>query len=112
MGYNFRGLFMADERSISMSEFKTVVEGFQSGLQKITEIVLDTRADVQVLKAKLNTVESDLSLVKLDLHSVKKQVAYLHEGQTEIKNLLKQKANQSDLAKLKKQVADLKNKVA
>jgi hypothetical protein len=46
----------------------------------------------------------------VDSHS--KQIALLHEGQTGIKNSLKQKPTQDDFSKLEMRVAKLENKVA
>ena len=42
---------MPEERGISMSEFKTVVESFQSDLKKVAEAVLDVRAGMGAIKA-------------------------------------------------------------
>ena len=46
----------------------------------------------------------------VDVHGLKGQVALLHEGQTEIKNSLKQKVDRDEFAALEMRVARLENK--
>jgi len=121
---------MTDERGISMSEFKTVVESFQSDLKKVVEVVLDLRTGVETVKSDVRknqqdvqqlrlemkagfySVNEQLSTVKEQITAVKEQIGLLHEGQTETKNLLKQKADQAEFANLEMRVARLENKVA
>jgi hypothetical protein len=114
---------MADERGISMSEFKTVVENFQSDLKKVVEVVLDLRAGLDAVKSDLGKHQQDTQQLRLEMKAgflsvndqfsmMKEQIGLLHEGQTETKNLLKQKVDQSEFANLEMRVTRLENKVA
>jgi hypothetical protein len=104
---------MTDERGISMSEFKTVVESFQSDLKKVTEVVLDVREGMDAMKSKTQQDMQRLRLeMKAEFHIVKEQIGLLHEGMTETKNLLKQKADQAEFANLEMRVTRLENKMA
>jgi hypothetical protein len=83
---------MSDEKVINLTEFKVVMEGVDSKLRKIIE-VMDHRFEV-----------------------LQEQVGLLHEGQTEIKAELraglKDKVADHDFAKLEKRVARLERKTA
>jgi BMFP domain-containing protein YqiC len=93
---------MSEDRGISMSEFKMVVESFHSDLKKISEVVQHIHSQVQ----------NGFQGVNEQLASVKEQIAVLHVGQTEIKHALKRKVDQDDFDKLETRVTTLENKVA
>ena len=57
------------------------------------------------MKEQISHMEGQVSLMR-------EQIGFLHEGQTEMKNLLKQKADQADFAGLEMRVTRLENKVA
>ena len=88
---------MREEGRITMSEFKTVVERFEANQKKILE-VMDHRFD----------------RLQKDVHSMKHEIALLHEGQTEIKaelrTGLKDRVTYQDFNKLEKRVARLEMK--
>lgn len=90
---------MTEERGISMSEFKTVVEFFRSDLKKV----------VEVMNHRFDKVETDI-------RTVKQEIALLHEGQTEIKadlrTSLKERVTYQDFNKLEKRVSRLERKTA
>ncbi len=107
---------MNEEGSITMSEFKTVIESFQSDIKKLAEGMQHgfevvnaelsyVKADIRELKEKTDRVE-----VKIDSHT--EQIARLQEDVTDIKNSLKLKADREEFAKLEMRVTKLENKVA
>lgn len=93
---------MSGEPVISMNEFKTVVESFQSDLKKVSEAI-------QSVQSKMN---DGFQYMHEQFGSLKEQVALLHEGQTEIKNDLKQKVDRDEFGRLELRVARLENKAA
>jgi uncharacterized protein YllA (UPF0747 family) len=122
--------YKSEERSITMMQFKSVVEDFKSDLKRITEVMLHefgaVKTDIQYLKNKVDSHSTQLQYLKhnVDSHSEllqnlkikadshSEQIALLHEGQTEIKNILKQKPGQDEFGKLEMRVAKLESKVA
>ncbi len=114
---------MNEEGSITMSEFKTVIEGFQSDIKKLAEATqfgFETmnaefryvKADIRELKEKVDRldVKTDQLSTKSDSHA--EQIALLHEDVTDIKNSLKLKVDREEFAKLEMRVTKLENKVA
>jgi methyl-accepting chemotaxis protein len=93
---------MAEKKVMTLSEFKTVVESFQSDLKKMSEAI-------QSVQSK---VDHGFQYMHEQFTSVKEQVALLHEGQTEIKNELKQKVSRDEFSRLELRVAKLENKAA
>jgi hypothetical protein len=93
---------MSEGRGISMSEFKTVVEGFRSDMKRVVEVV----------NHRFDQSDKRMERMEGDIHSMKEQVALLHEGQTEIKMELKKKVSYDDFEKLELRVARLESKVA
>lgn len=89
---------MPEEPKITMLEFKTVVESFESKLKTISE--------------GIGTIQTSQVEMKGEFHSVKEQIALLHVGQTEIKHMLTRKADQDNVDRLEMRVAKLESKVA
>jgi hypothetical protein len=99
-----------------MTQFKTVVESFQSDIKRLAEAMqlgFETmnaefryvKADIRELKDKTDRLE-----VKADAHTG--QFARLQEDVTEIKNSLKLKVDREEFGKLEMRVTKLENKVA
>jgi hypothetical protein len=90
---------MNEERGISMNEFKTMFESIQSSIKAV----------VEVMNHRFDRLEKDM-------HTVKTEIALLHEGQTEIKaelrSGLKERVTYQDFNKLDKRVARLERKTA
>lgn len=90
---------MNEEGKITMTQFKTVVEDFNSKLQSV----------IEVMQHGFTKLEA-----KIDSHS--EQIAILVEGQTEIKaelrSSLKERVTYQDFNKLNKRVARLERKTA
>lgn len=88
---------MSDEKVITLTEFKVLMESIESKFKKIMEVMdfrfrkVDERFDVMA-----------------------EQIGLLHEGQTELKAELraglKDKVSYGDFAKLEKRVARLERK--
>ncbi|NTV51618.1 MAG: hypothetical protein HGA76_01190 [Candidatus Firestonebacteria bacterium] len=93
---------MTEEKVITVSGFKTVMEEVNSNIKKV----------VEVMQFNFKKMDGRFDKVETDLASVKEQIGLLHEGQTEIKGELKQKADGRELSKLEKRVARLEHKVA
>ena len=64
------------------------------------------------MRVGFEKVDARFTKVEADIYSLKEQVALLHEGQTEIKNELKQKVGQAEFGRLEMRVAKLENKAA
>ncbi len=114
---------MTEEGRITMTEFKTVVEGFRSDIKKVVEAMnhgfekvgkemQSTRKDIQGLKSDNQVLKIDVKTLKTDMHSVKEQIGLLLEGQTEIRAGLKERVTIRDFAKLDKRVTRLEKKIA
>lgn len=121
---------MSEEQGISMSEFKMVVESFQSDLKKVSEVIqhnhTQVQGDLRVLKTDVASLKTDVGYLKSEVGSLKNQVGYLtdqvgsikeqigilHEGQTEIKQSLKQHVTRDEFDKLEMRMTKLENKVA
>jgi chromosome segregation ATPase len=118
---------MNEERGISMSEFKTVLESLRSDIKKVVEVMNHQfekmGADIHVMKGDISSLKinglalkSDVQSLKTDMHTVKEEIALLHEGQTEIKaelrSSLKEKVTYQDFNKLEKRVSRLERKTA
>ena len=93
---------MTEEKVITLSEFKTVIDEVNSNIKKV----------VEVMQFNFKKVDGRFDKIEADIQSVKQQIGLLHEGQTEIKSELRQKADRSELAKLEKRLARLEHKVA
>lgn len=100
---------MTDERGISMSEFKTVVESFQSDLKKVTEVMVyrfdrvDERMDrmdgrmnrmegrMDQIDGHMNRMEGRMDKTEGSLHAIKEHTGILtievHEIKTEVLSL-------------------------
>ncbi|MCK5240965.1 hypothetical protein KAR34_00815 [bacterium] len=121
---------MKEKKVITLSEFKTVVEDIKSDIKRVTEVMLHEfgvakeertvlkeqmgilTVAVNVLKTDVSTLKTDVSILKTDVSTLKEQSVLLHEGQTEIKNELKQKVGRDEFAKLEVRVARLESKAA
>lgn len=93
---------MSEKKVISMSEFKTVIEGFRSDIKKMSEVMMH----------EFQVGREDRGAMKGQMESVKEQIALLHEGQTTIKSELKEKVAREEFSQLEMRVAKLENKVA
>jgi uncharacterized coiled-coil protein SlyX len=107
---------MSEERGISMSEFKTVVESFKDGQKKIIE-VMNHRFDklegtVDKLENRMDGLEGRMDRMEKDHRSMKEQMGLILEVQTEIKTEFKNKVDRDEFSKLEKRVARLERKVA
>jgi len=111
---------MADEKVITLREFKVVMEGVDSKLRKIVE-VMDFRfgkIDERFGKIDEQFGKIDEKFNKIDerFDVLEEQIGLLHEGQTEIRAELraglKDKVSYSDFTKLEKRVARLEHKSA
>jgi predicted nucleic acid-binding Zn-ribbon protein len=104
---------MAEEWGITMSEFKTVVESFRSDLKKVVEVI-NHRFDK--MENEISGLKGDASSLKTDMRTVKQEIAFLHEGQTEIKaelrTSLKERVTYQDFNNLEKRVSRLERKTA
>ena len=100
---------MTEEKVITLSEFKTVIDEVNSNIKKVVEVM---QFNFGKVNGRLDTMDGRFDRVEADIHSIKHQIGLLHEGQTEIKSELKQKADRSELAKLEKRLARLERKVA
>jgi chromosome segregation ATPase len=114
---------MDEEGKITMTQFKTVVENFNSKLQSVVEVVQHGFAK---LEAKIDSHSEQIAILVEGQTSLKwqvdslvkgqtehsRQIALLHEGQTEIKDLLKSKADREEFNGLEARVVKLENKVA
>jgi chromosome segregation ATPase len=125
---------MTDERSISMNQFQTVVEEFQSNLSKVVDGILglnekmdaefklvkhqigDLQEQVFELRHDTNQLKEGMAELRNELRhetgQLKEQIGLLHEGQTEIKLSLQTKTDREELANLERRVTRLENKVA
>lgn len=128
---------MSEEPKITMNEFRTIVEEFRSEQKKLAEYVLhidkkmndgfekmekrfdhvDRRfdivnAEISSLKTDVSILKTDVSALKTNMDSLQERVDVLHEGQTEIKDSLKQKIGREEFDGLEKRVARVENKVA
>lgn len=86
---------MPKKKVIPLNEFKVVIEDIKTDIHKVVEVM-----------------QAEFKIVKSDIRSMKEQIALLHEGQTEIKNLLKQKVDRDEFARLEMRVAKLENRAA
>jgi hypothetical protein len=128
---------MEEEGKITMTEFKTVVEGFHSEIKKIIEVmqhrfgVVDTKLEIvgkrldkhdtqfvliqqkfDKIDRRFDQVDQTMGDMQTDIHSIKEQGKLLHEGHVEIKAELKRKVSEDEFEKLEKRVARLESKVA
>ena len=107
---------MEEEGKITMTEFKTVVERFEDNQKKIVE-VMNHRFDrmegrMDRMETDITTIKGDITVMKGGIHSLKHEVALLHEGQTAIRADLRKKVSYDDFEMLEKRVTRLENKVA
>jgi chromosome segregation ATPase len=111
---------MAEERGITMNEFKIVTESFKLEIKKTIEVV-NQRFDkvdreINDLKSDVRSLKNNVLILKTDMHTVKEEIALLHEGQTEIKaelrSSLKERVTYQDFNNLDKRVARLERKTA
>lgn len=86
---------MPKKKVITLNEFKVVIEDIKTDIRKVTEVM-----------------QAEFKIVKSDIRTIKEQIALLHEGQTEIKNNLKQKVDRDEFARLEMRVAKLENRAA
>ncbi len=93
---------MPEEPKITMSEFKTVMESIRTDFKGFSE-------SLAAMDTKIN---AGFQRMDEQFTSVREQIALLHEGQTEIKNELKQKVDRQEFSNLEKRVARLESKVA
>jgi hypothetical protein len=103
---------MPEEPKITMTEFKTVIEGIHSEIKRVSEVMLHNFGQVDTKLQKLDRIEGRLEKVEINVLAIREQVALLHEGQTEIKNELSQKVGRDEFGKLEVRVAKLESKVA
>ncbi len=107
---------MTEKKVITLSELKTVMEEVATNYKKIIEVVQhnhsETQAEFQIIKGDIRSLKEQAGVLTVDVHGLKGQVALLHEGQTEIKNSLKQKVGRDEFAALEMRVARLENKAA
>ncbi|MEW6516228.1 MAG: hypothetical protein AB1439_04900 [candidate division FCPU426 bacterium] len=87
---------MSEEGSITMTEFKTVVEEFRSDIKKV----------VEVMNHRFDKVDERLGQVEGDVRSLKHEVAVLHLGQTELKGQFTEM--RKDQAELRGQFAEMR----
>ncbi len=67
-GLQFRRFHMSDEQGISMNQFKTVVEDFQSRLNKVAEYV---RHGFSQIKEQFDQINKRFERVEGDIHSIR-----------------------------------------
>lgn len=107
---------MPKKKVITLPEFKTVIELIREDIKKMGE-GLNHRLDkldgrMEKAEDKLRNVKEHVGALTVEVRGVKQQVALLHEGQTEIKNSLKQKVDRDEFARLEMRVAKLENRAA
>jgi len=107
---------MREKQVITMSEFKTVVENFQSDIKKLAEAMQygfeTVNAELRYVKADIRELKDKTDRIgtKTDVHTG--QLAQLQEDVTDIKNSFKLKVDRDEFAKLEMRVTKLENKVA
>jgi cell division protein FtsB len=100
---------MTEKKVITLSEFKTVIEEVKSDIKKVVDVVQYNHSQNQ---SEFQAVRKEIGYLTRKTDSLTAQVALLHEGQTEIKNTLKQKVDREEFASLEMRVARLENKAA
>jgi uncharacterized phage infection (PIP) family protein YhgE len=128
---------MSDKKVITLNEFKTVIEGVNSNIKKLSEVMVHNfsvvkeqiavlqegqtelrsgqavlRKDVTSLQEGQNALRKDVTSLQEGQNALRKDVKELQEGQVEIKNMLSQKVDRSEFTRLEKRVIRLEHKIA
>jgi hypothetical protein len=118
---------MSEEKVITLTEFKVMMDEMRSRDKKIIEVMQHNQDQNNKNFARLEgrmdrfenrtdrmegEIKGEINGFKADVVSLKQEVALLHEGQTEIKGMLNQKVDREEFNKLEKRVVRLEHKRA
>jgi chromosome segregation ATPase len=104
---------MSEEPKITMTEFKTVVESFESKLKTVVEGITDIRfqmkAGFQAVNEQFTSVNGQITFMKGQFTSVKEQVTSVKEQVTSVKEQVTSVKEQ--VTSVKEQVTSVKEQV-